>query len=237
MKALAYIIPGLLALWLLYGPLPTLYLKYLRHWRLPAPAGAALLLTFDDGPDPLYTPEFLQALGRYQAHALFFVVGAQAEKHPELVASIQSQGHALAWHGPLHRNMWFMGYAATRTALREGAEFLNERQGSRYYRPPYGNVNLFTLALARAYGLKLLLWTVIVRDWRVTPPQLLLERLRQGCRAGGVILLHDGSQGRFAQSGAAAHTLEALDLFIPAMQARGYRFCDPRHLPRGEECL
>jgi len=231
MKICAYIILCLPMLWLLYGPLPTLYLKYLRSWKLPERAGPALLLTFDDGPDPLYTPELLQTLQRYEVRALFFLLGDQAGKYPGLVEQIKDQGHSLAWHGSLHRNMWFMGYGATRAALQEGAAFLGQHNGTAYYRPPYGNVNLFTLGLARACGLKLLLWTGAIGDWRIAPPPILLERLWKNCRKGSVILLHDGNGGYTAQPGAAANTIGALELFIPISRAAGYHFFDPRHLP------
>ncbi len=231
MTAALAIILGLVLLWLLYGPLPTLYVKGRQRRELARLAGPALLLTFDDGPDPNYTPAFLDVLGRNQAKALFFLVGSQAGRYPELAARIREEGHTLGWHGPRHQNMWFTGYFATKKALQAGVMLAPGGQTPRYYRPPYGNVNVFTLALAQKYGLRLLLWTVMIRDWRLTQPLTLLERLEQGCQKGGVLLLHDCGADSSAQPGAPANTLKALEMFLPQMRAQGYPFLDPKDLP------
>lgn len=230
MKTAAVIISILLGLWLLYGPLPTLYLKYLRRRRLPQQLGQALLLSFDDGPDPLYTPQLIQTLARYEVKALFFLIGRQMEQHPQLVQELRRQGHSLGWHGPEHHNMWLMGYSATKKALAASAALTTGQPGPAWYRPPYGNVNLFTLLLARKYGLRLLLWTTMIQDWRLTPDHILVERLLSRSGPGSVICLHDCGEGSSAEPGAPAHTIAALEMFIPAIQAQGYRFIDPQTL-------
>lgn len=221
MKTAALIFLIALGLWLLYGPLPTLWLKYIRRNGLPESAGKTLLLTFDDGPDPIYTPLLLETLNKHEARALFFPLGKQISAHPQIAERIRVEGHQMGWHAPEHRNMWLMGYFATRQALLQGREFIDRQGGLPLYRPPYGNVNIFTLILARKYGLDLLLWTVMVQDWRITPPELLLKRLTERMRPGAVICLHDHGEGA-AEPGAPEQTVAALDLFIPLLREQGY---------------
>lgn len=65
-------------------------------------------LTFDDGPDPFYTPRLLDLLKRYNMKATFFLVGSHAEKHPEVVKRIHSEGHLIGIHNYVHKSNWLM---------------------------------------------------------------------------------------------------------------------------------
>jgi len=220
------------AFWLL----PLVYYKY---WKKPQALAAdggekSLLLTFDDGPDGDNTELLLDLLALYRVKACFFLLAKRAEAEPRLVERMLAEGHSLGYHSSSHRNMLPLLPKKTAEDFRCGLEvFRRHNWPVTYYRPPYGAFNLFTLRIAKRNGLKLLLWNVIPRDWLEgqTSSQLLVKLFKQ-VNEGAVILLHDSSAGVKADINAPPRMIEALNLFIPEMQKRGYCFVTPEHCRR-----
>ncbi|MEA4892514.1 MAG: polysaccharide deacetylase family protein [Peptococcaceae bacterium] len=217
---------GFAGLWACYGPLPTFYFKYRKK---SAAIEKKLILTFDDGPDPRYTPQLLDLLAKEKVCCTFFLLAEKAKAHPELVRRILAEGHGVGFHGVNHGNLWFKGPAATAKDFFVGPEMLKEAgcTGLCRCRPPYGNLNLCALYCLRRSGMKLLLWDVMVQDWRQdAEPELLLKKLFARSRNGAVICLHDSGEGS-AAAGAPLKMIEALGRFLPEMKKRGYRFALP----------
>lgn len=226
MSALAAAAALLAGAFLVWAILPTIYVKYLRRNSLPQ-ARRELLLSFDDGPDPRYTPQLLDLLAKEQVRALFFVTASRAALHPELIRRMREQGHSVGLHGCSHRNNWFLSPLTQAQEISRGQRVLAALGAeAAEYRPPYGNISLVTPFLLAKYGLRLRLWTVMVQDWRDDRAELLLERLWQRVEPGSVICLHDGSAGA-AQPGSPLQTIAALQSFLPQAKLRGYRFIDP----------
>ncbi|MDO4553302.1 MAG: polysaccharide deacetylase family protein [Bacillota bacterium] len=195
-----------------------------------------LALTFDDGPDPRYTPALLDLLAAAEVKATFFVMAPKAEALPELTARMKAEGHAIGLHGTDHRSLLRLGPAATEKIFRQGTKQLRKAgcPSPSWYRPPYGRVNPFVFPQLKRHGMRLLLWDVMVQDWRAdATPELLLRKLRRRCRDGAVICLHDAGEGRAAE-GAPLKMMEALRRFLPEMKARGCRFVLPEELNRQE---
>ena len=84
-----------------YSIVPTGYYKCKQHLHQP---GKALYLTFDDGPDPQYTPQLLDLLEQYHIPASFFVVAQSAQSHPDLIARMKRNGHVIGLHSLAHKN-------------------------------------------------------------------------------------------------------------------------------------
>ena len=101
---------------------------------------AAIYLTFDDGPDPDFTPRVLDVLGEAQVHATFFVIGTQARRWPEVIRRAASEGHDIANHSYSHRHPWWMSERAARAEVRGGAEAVSDVLGTAptFFRPPHG---------------------------------------------------------------------------------------------------
>ena len=97
-----------------------------------------LFLTFDDGPNPDSTPALLRTLGIYKVKALFFCDGRAAEKYPELIELIISQGHVIGNHGYGHLNGWKTPENIYLEDVSKAATFIN----SGLFRPPYGRIRL-----------------------------------------------------------------------------------------------
>ena len=157
-------------------------------------ANSAVTLTFDDGPHPEGTPAVLELLARAGARAMFFVVGEQVTRRPELVARITEAGHLVGLHGYRHRLQLRMTAAEVRADLARGTAAIEEATGSTpiWHRPPYGIYSAAGLGAARAAGLRPLLWSRWGRDWRkFTTPRKIAARATRELGGGEVILLHD----------------------------------------------
>lgn len=207
---------------------------YWRKWFRPVPgrfrtADQAVLLTFDDGPDPRYTGRILDILREHDARAVFFVVAGQARLHPELIERMRREGHAVGLHSLNHLSAWSLTPCAVRRDFEESLSILR-RLGCnvRYYRPPWGQVNLFSLREAERHGLTMVLWTVMAQDWeKDSTAERILRRLDERVKSGSVICLHDGGADAGAAPGAPEETVRALPAFLRSAREMGYRFVLP----------
>jgi peptidoglycan-N-acetylglucosamine deacetylase len=189
----------------------------------PARGDPTVSLTFDDGPDPAWTPQVLDLLRQHSAVATFCVVGNQARKHPELLRDIVNAGMRLCDHTRTHPADLTVTPVATQQ---------NEVVGARdelrdlvdapvvYFRAPGGHFSPALLQLAVAQGMQPLGWSVDLRDWERPGRLQILTTLERNLRPGAVILMHDGGGDR-------SQTVEALGLMLPWLAESGYRFTFP----------
>ncbi|MDQ2753967.1 MAG: polysaccharide deacetylase family protein [Actinomycetota bacterium] len=151
-------------------------------------------LTFDDGPDPVSTPSFLDELDRLGWQATFFVLGSQIRKDVGLTAEIAARGHELAVHGDRHVSHLRRPYPWTVDDVTRCRDTVAEILGfaPRWFRPPYGAVSASTLVAAKKANLQLVLWTSWGRDWRPqSTPASVTADVTRTLRPGATVLLHD----------------------------------------------
>ncbi len=182
-------------------------------------------ITFDDGPDPVYTPQLLDLLKRYGARCTFFLVGAHAEQHPEIVARIHKEGHVIGIHNYQHYTNWLMRPKTVRKHILRTSDVINRITGIRpvYYRPPWGIVNLFDFR--RLGHLQIVLWTGMFGDWKAkVGAEKLYLRMRRKLRPGEVFVLHDSGRTFGADEEAPAQMISALERILEDGRQKGYRF-------------
>lgn len=150
-------------------------------------------LTFDDGPDHLWTPRVLEALEQAGMRATFFVVAPQAACNPRLVRRMLEAGHGVELHCGEHVRHTESSRreieADTRSGLRTLAE-LDVR--SCLWRPPWGVTAPWTAEVANEFGLELALWTADTHDWRGGSASEMLRNIDERLAPGAVVLMHDG---------------------------------------------
>jgi peptidoglycan/xylan/chitin deacetylase (PgdA/CDA1 family) len=170
-------------------------------------------LTFDDGPDPDYTPKLLDLLKEHQIKATFFVLGEKAEKHPELILRIHQEGHQIGIHNYSHSSNWLMSPMRVKNHhVDHSATIVENITGIRptYYRPPWGIINVFDFMLKRDYHI--VLWSLMAKDWSSRFGRNgLKQRLLTEPYDGSVILLHDSGETFGADRDAPAFMLAALE--------------------------
>ena len=204
-----------------YSILPTCYYKCKNHLHHPA-AGKTLYLTFDDGPDPRYTPQLLDLLEQYQIPASFFVVAQSAQANPALIARMKRSGHVVGLHSLSHKNGLIQPPISARRDFSRSVAILQQCGiPPRYFRPPWGHWNAMTAAQAYSRGIQPMMWDVMAEDWRGdTTAQEIAHKLRTRTFDGAVICLHDGR----GKNNAPARTIAALRQVLPQWLAAGYCF-------------
>ncbi len=215
------------------------YTAYASGWvirRRGAPA-KTVAITFDDGPDPVWTPKILAVLKRRGVHATFFMIGQSAVDHPDLVRQVFAAGHEIGNHSFTHPNMTRVTEDRVRLELSACERVLESILGRQttLFRPPfnadsepntYGEI--MPVAVAGEMGYATAGESIDSKDWllqrkgpdgsehKLTPNEIVQSVLQQ-IGKGHAILLHDAGGDRSA-------TVAALDPIITTLQAQGYRF-------------
>ncbi len=189
-------------------------------------AGAAdhVALTFDDGPDPAFTPRFLAVLAARRVHATFFLLGPMVQAAPQLAADIAAAGHEIGVHGWEHRYATVRGPGALHDDLARACDTIATATGvvPRLYRPPYGVLSAGALIAARRLGLRPILWSSWGREWAPgATPESVQATLASTLGGGGTVLLHDSEAT--APPGTAGAALGALPWLLDECARRGLR--------------
>lgn len=150
-----------------------------------------IALTFDDGPDPEYTPRILDVLDQHGAVATFFMIGAEARRHPELVAEVDARGHCVANHTDTHRSLPTLSRRERRMEIRRCAEALAPH-GTRLFRPPKGHQTLGSRLDTLWCLHSPVAWSVAADDWKAHEPEWLASQVLEKLAPGEIVLLHDG---------------------------------------------
>jgi peptidoglycan/xylan/chitin deacetylase (PgdA/CDA1 family) len=189
--------------------------------RLPA-REKVIYLTFDDGPEGPGTEAVLDVLSRHQAHATFFMIGRQAQRHPELARQVVKRGHAVGNHSLDHRyRHFFTGGPALRRWIQDGESCIHDIVGQSCvgFRPPAGVRTPPLGAALHAMNIPLVLWSMRYYDAIWTWTQERAQRSLARLRSGDIVLLHD--RQRAANLPAFSRTLP---WFLTVLQDQGYRF-------------
>jgi len=190
-------------------------------WRGPRTSNT-VALTFDDGPDPEYTPRVLDILAARDVRGTFFVVGNRAERSPATVKQIHERGHEVASHGWSHRNLWISGPRRTFKEIGRTHELLKSLTGQApaLFRPPWGTVNAAMFGALKRYQQRCVFWSVQPEGLRQRSAQDQVAYVLRKAQPGMIVDLHDAE----GTKGAPARLCEALPAMIDGLRERGYRF-------------
>lgn len=172
-------------------------------------------LTFDDGPDPTWTPRVLEVLRRHGAKAVFFQVGQNVAAYPDLVRQVRAEGHLVGNHSWSHAKLTSLRTRAVRRELDRTDAALGGR--ARCVRPPYGATDPRVAGVIDARAQRTVLWDVDPQDWARPGADRITRRILREVRDGARVLLHDGGGDR-------GQTVAALDRVLTGLTARGYAF-------------
>jgi peptidoglycan/xylan/chitin deacetylase (PgdA/CDA1 family) len=162
-------------------------------------AGKKLCLTYDDGPNPDWTPALLDLLDEHDAKATFFLIGKWSEREPELIREVVRRGHAIGNHTFTHPTMPAKSderireeLDACREAVETAGVTFSTVEGRMLMRPPYGRRRPGTLRVLKEKGYIGVTWSITGYDWR---PHTTADAITRRCLKSGegdIILLHDG---------------------------------------------
>ena len=206
-----------------YSIVPTFYYKF-RGTPIvnEVSENKFLSLTFDDGPDGKYTSTLLDLLKKYDIKATFFVVAKFAEKNPAIIKRMEKEGHTIGLHSLEHKNGLLNGPIYTNKEFEESLKIMKSLNVNvKSFRPSWGHLNLETIYNLKKHDLKLVLWDVIIGDWKanITADEI-SRRLLEQSKNRSIICLHDGR----GENEAPKRTIEALEKTIPIWLEEGYKF-------------
>ncbi|ONI67142.1 bi-functional transferase/deacetylase [Kribbella sp. ALI-6-A] len=194
--------------------------------RSVRPKGRTIAITFDDGPDPEWTPKVLDLLRRLDVKATFFVVGTQVAEHPELTRRIVAEGHQIGVHTLTHADLATTSRWRRSLELRQTELILAGATGisTPLLRPPYSSeasaitdAEWAAIRATREAGYLTVLSTLDSEDWRRPGVAEIVANSTPKGTAGQILLMHDSGGDR-------SQTLAALSELVPAAKARGFRF-------------
>ncbi|MGP3636260.1 glycosyltransferase [Streptomyces sp. 24-1644] len=185
-----------------------------------------IVLTFDDGPDPVWTPRVLDALKKYDAHGVFFVTGTMASRYPGLVQRMVDEGHEIGLHTFNHPDLSFQSPKRIDWELSQNQLVLAGAAGIRtsLFRPPYSsfsdamdNKSWPVTQYIGSRGYLTVVNNTDSEDWKRPGVRAIIERATPKGGQGAIILMHDSGGDR-------SQTVAALETFLPKMKQRGYAF-------------
>lgn len=178
-----------------------------------------IALTFDDGPNPYYTPKILAVLRQYKVKATFFCVGRQVAHYPNLVKQEYADGNLVGNHSWSHPDLALLTNDEIDSQINLTSNVIQQVIGVKpaFFRPPYGIVNARVLSKANLLGLTTIIWNDEARDWATPGTSVIASRILNLAGDGAIILMHDGGGDR-------SQTIAALPTIITTLRLRGYQF-------------
>jgi peptidoglycan/xylan/chitin deacetylase (PgdA/CDA1 family) len=209
---------GALGAWVSYAWLPQL-LTPACVWRGPRHT-RRIALTFDDGPDPEWTPRVLDTLAAADVRATFFLVGERACRAPALVRALAAAGHEIGNHSWSHRSPWLAGPRRTAQEIGRAHALLADLSGRapRHFRPPWGMVNLAMFPALRSWDERCVFWSIQPEGLRPQPPARQTAHVLERAHPGAIVDLHDAE----GLAGAPARLHAALPAMIEGLRGAGY---------------
>jgi peptidoglycan-N-acetylglucosamine deacetylase len=190
-----------------------------------------LAITFDDGPDPRWTPRILDVLKEKRVPATFFVIGLDASQWPQILKREYAEGHAIGNHTYTHPAFDEVSPTQLRWELNLTQRLIGSTLGAKsiLFRPPYGidhqpeyaeEVSL--LPVAQDMGYVIVGQKIDPHDWRQpygkqVPAQEIVDSVLRQAANGNIILFHDGGGDR-------SETVAALPQIIDKLREEGYEF-------------
>jgi len=179
-------------------------------------------LTFDDGPDSVYTPQMLDVLKQHQVKATFFFIGNRAKLFPEIVQKVVQEGHIIGNHTMTHPDILKLNAQDAMANIQQAEDALAELIGYRtaLFRSPYGSLNPERIKEIEKMGYKIIAWNVDSLDWKSLTAEQVKTNILENVKEGSIILQHSAGGEGENLSGSVA----ALNEIITILKGEGYEF-------------
>jgi len=187
---------------------------------LKTPAKGTVALTFDDGPNPEYTLKYLEVLKKYNVKATFFVVGAEAQKYPEIIKELDAAGMAIGSHSQTHPMMTKLSEAQLENEVAKPVDIIYKILGKKpaCLRYPFGASNQHVRDVIRAHNMVPIAMGWNTFDYEQPGVDKIVNQALKA-NSGIIILMHDGFEGLNR-----GQTLAALPRIIEGLQKKGLGF-------------
>ncbi len=178
----------------------------------------AVAFTFDDGPNPVYTPQILDLFRQAGAKATFYMIGSQIESNPKVAKAVHEQGHEIGNHTFTHPHLSELPEKACFDELARTEALIEEAAGTKpqTFRPPYLDCNEQVAGVSAGFGYAIIgAVNSAARDWEQPGVQHIIDKTREAAKPGSIFVFHDGFGDR-------SQTVEAVRALIAELTAEGY---------------
>lgn len=179
-----------------------------------------ITLTFDDGPDPLYTTQILDLMKKYDAKGTFFVIGKEAERYPEILKRQAKEGHEIANHTYRHTFRDMKNSKVLKAELRKNSNLIKGITGKAptLFRPiaGYYDEQIIETSLGSGYYVVLWTWHQDTRDWRKPGAKRIAKTVLFNSKPGDIVILHDAGGDR-------TQTVKAVEYILEGLYKKGYK--------------
>jgi peptidoglycan/xylan/chitin deacetylase (PgdA/CDA1 family) len=176
-----------------------------------------IALTFDDGPNPIYTPLVLELLRAFNVTATFFLVGERARRYSELLQQIKAEGHLVANHSDSWRRTIQLNDAEFERDLLCAEQTLGLHTAPKLFRPAGAMIKASQLRVLRKHAYSVVLGSAYAFDPYRPPTRYIEWAITRGLKPGAIVVLHDSGGDR-------SNSVQALPAIIRNAQAAGLRF-------------
>lgn len=184
-----------------------------------------VLLTFDDGPNPLTTELILKKLSDEKIKSLFFCVGENVQKYPELVQLLKNEGHSFGNHTFNHKILKTITDEEKKSQISSVNKIFEEKFNIKlkYFRPPHGKFQLSTSSLLKQHNLKNVMWSLLTYDYK-NDLSIVKFAIEKYLKHNSIIVLHDSNKSKNIIA-------DSISLIADEARKRNYQFGE------AHECL
>ncbi len=185
-----------------------------------------VVLTFDDGPSPKWTPLILDELKKAGVKATFFMLGEHVAKYPEVARRVALEGHEIGNHTYTHHVLLYYKPHELVKEVRDAEKIIRDVTGvtTRYFRPPKAWLTNQEKIQLQEMGYKVVLWSLNSKDWVTFDDKYMIKYILHHVRPGDIILFHDSGGTFSTEGGDRQETVLAISRVIERLKERGYRF-------------
>lgn len=179
----------------------------------------AVAITFDDGPNPTYTPQVLEIFSKAEGKATFFMIGEQMINNPEVVKQVAALGYEIGNHTYTHPKLSHLSTAECLEEIERTERLIEELSGRKpvVFRPPYLDYNQDTVSILQQKVYPMIgALNLEARDWEQPGVEHILEKSRDAVKNGSILIFHDGYGER-------SQTIEAVRMLVSELTSQGYQ--------------
>jgi peptidoglycan-N-acetylglucosamine deacetylase len=176
-------------------------------------------ITFDDGPNPIYTPELLKIFSKVKGKATFFMIGEQMRNYPEVVKQVAAEGHEIGNHTFTHPKLSQLNDKERLAEIEQTENVIEELTGQKptLFRPPYLDYNQDTVLLLKEKGYPMVgALNLEAQDWEQPGIDHIFNKSREVVKNGSILIFHDGYGDR-------SQTIEAVRRLVAELTSEGYQ--------------
>ncbi len=185
-----------------------------------------IVLTFDDGPSPTWTPLILDELKKAGIQATFFMIGHHVQKYPEVAKRVAREGHTIGNHGYAHSVLLYYTLEELEEEVKYTEHVIREVTGvtTKYFRPPKSWLRPGEKAKIKSMGYKIILWSLNSKDWVAFGHKYMVKYIAHNIKNGDILLFHDSGGVFKAEGGDRKETVAVISPLVKRLQKKGFEF-------------